>query len=289
MSAPARVIIVGAGLAGLACATHLVRRGVACTVVEASDEVGGRVRTDRVEGFQLDRGFQVLLTEYPEAASLLDYPALHLHAFHPGALVRYAGRFHRISDPFRRPQDLLSSLMSPVGSWRDKLTMFRLRQDALNHRVCARAGGGERTTLEALQAYGFSPAMQERFLRPFLGGVFLDPSLSTPCRLFEFVWAAFSRASIALPQAGMGAIARSWPRRSRPIRSVCASLSRNSTTSRSCSHQANVFRPMPLCWRPTTPRQPRCVESRYQPHPAVSQRRCILTRLLRLCVGLGCC
>ena len=208
MSAPARVIIVGAGLAGLACATHLVRRGVACTVVEASDEVGGRVRTDRVEGFQLDRGFQVLLTEYPEAASLLDYPALHLHAFHPGALVRYAGRFHRISDPFRRPQDLLSSLMSPVGSWRDKLTMFRLRQDALNHRVCARAGGGERTTLEALQAYGFSPAMQERFLRPFLGGVFLDPSLSTPCRLFEFVWAAFSRASIALPQAGMGAIAR---------------------------------------------------------------------------------
>lgn len=206
MSASARVIIVGAGLAGLACAGHLVRRGVACTVVEASDEVGGRVRTDRVNGFQLDRGFQVLLTGYPEAANVLDYPTLHLQSFHPGALVHYGGRFHRISDPVRRPQDVLSGLMSPIGSLRDKLTTLRLRQDALNHRVCAQAGGGNRTTLEALASYGFSAAMRERFLRPFLGGVFLDQSLSTPCPIFEFVWAAFSRGAIALPQAGMGAI-----------------------------------------------------------------------------------
>lgn len=207
MSATARVIIVGAGLAGLACALHLVRRGIACTVVEASDEVGGRARTDRVDGFQLDRGFQVLLTGYPEAANVLDYCGLRLHSFYPGALVRHAGGFHRISDPLRRPQDLFSSLTGPIGSWRDKLTILRLRQDALNHRVCAQAGGGDRTTLEALQAYGLSPAMRERFLRPFLGGVFLDQSLSTPCRIFEFVWAAFSRGAIALPEAGMGAIA----------------------------------------------------------------------------------
>ena len=269
MSATARVIIVGAGLAGLACALHLVRRGIACTVVEASDEVGGRVRTDRVDGFQLDRGFQVLLTGYPEAASLLDYPALHLHSFHPGALVRYAGGFHRISDPLRRPQDLFSSLIGPIGSWRDKLTILRLRQDALTHRVCAQAGGGERTTLETLQAYGLSPAMREQFLRPFLGGVFLDPSLSMPCRIFEFVWAAFSRGAIALPQAAWAPSRSSWPRRSRPVRSACASLSRNSTASRSCSHQANVFRPMLWCWRPTMRRQRPSGENRYQPHRAV--------------------
>ncbi len=207
MSATAHVIIVGAGLAGLACARELVRRGVACTVLEASDEAGGRVRTDQVEGFQLDRGFQVLLTGYPEAASLLDYQALQLHAFHPGALVRYAGRFHRISDPLRRPQDLLSSLMSPIGSLGDKLRILRLRGDALNRRLCAQAGRGDRTTMEALHSYGFSPAMRDRFLRPFLGGVFLDQSLSIPCRHFEFVWAAFSRGAIALPQRGMGAVA----------------------------------------------------------------------------------
>ena len=207
MSSSARVIIIGAGLAGLACAQHLVRRGLACTVLEASDEAGGRVRTDRVDGFQFDRGFQVLLTGYPEAAKVLDYPSLQLQSFHPGALVRYGGRFHRISDPLRRPQDLVAGLMSPIGSFRDKLTILRLRQDALNQRLCAQAGGGNRTTLEALDRYGFSAVMRERFLRPFLGGVFLDQSLSTPCRHFELVWAAFSRGAIALPQAGMGAIA----------------------------------------------------------------------------------
>ncbi len=122
--------------------------------------------------FQLDRGFQVFLSGYPEARRVLDYPALKLRPFHPGALVRYAGRFHRISDPLRRPQDLSPPLTSPIGSLGDKLKILGLRQDALNQRLCGRVGGGERTTMEALQAYGFSPAMQERFFRPFLSGVF---------------------------------------------------------------------------------------------------------------------
>lgn len=207
MSATPRVIIIGAGLAGLACARHLSQAGLACTLLDASDAAGGRVRTDRVEGFQLDRGFQVFLTGYPEARRMLDYPALQLHPFHPGAMVRYAGGFHRISDPFRRPQDLPSTMTSPIGSFSDKLKVLRLRRDALRRRLCGQAGGGERTTLEALQAYGFSSAMQQRFFQPFLSGVFLDEALSTPCRLFELVWAAFSCGDIALPQQGMGAIA----------------------------------------------------------------------------------
>ena len=207
MSANPRVIIVGAGLAGLACARHLSQAGLGCSLLDASDAVGGRVRTDRVDGFQLDRGFQVFLTGYPEAGRMLDYPALQLQPFHPGAMVRYAGGFHRISDPLRRPQDLLSTMMSPIGSFGDKLKVLRLRRDALRRQLCGQAGGGERTTLEALQVYGFSPAMQQRFFQPFLNGVFLDQALSTPCRLFELVWAAFSRGDIALPQQGMGAIA----------------------------------------------------------------------------------
>jgi len=208
MSVTPHVIIIGAGLAGLACARVLVTHGVSCTILDASDDIGGRVRTDRVDGFQLDRGFQVFLSGYPEATAVLDYSALRLQAFHPGALVRYAGRFHRLSDPFRRPQDVLATVMSPVGSLRDKLTVLRLRQDALHRHLSARAGGESQSTLQALQAYGFSPVMQERFFRPFLGGVFLDRSLSTPCGVFEQVWAAFSRGAIALPQEGMGAIAR---------------------------------------------------------------------------------
>lgn len=201
-------IIIGAGLAGLACACALFRHGFSCTILDASDEIGGRVRTDHVDGFQLDRGFQVFLSGYPEATAVLDYPALRLQAFHPGALVRYAGRFHRVSDPFRRPQDALATAMSSIGSLRDKLTVLKLRQDALHRKLSVRAGGASHTTLGALRAYGFSSAMQERFFRPFLGGVFLDQSLSTPCGVFEQVWAAFSRGAIALPQEGMGAIAR---------------------------------------------------------------------------------
>jgi hypothetical protein len=98
-------------------------------------------------------------------------------------------------------------MTSPIGSFSDKLKVLRLRRDALQRRLCGQAGGGERTMLEVLQTYGFSPAMQQRFFQPFLSGVFLDEALSTPCRLFELVWAAFSCGDIALPQQGMGAIA----------------------------------------------------------------------------------
>src|SRR5262245_54209428 len=100
MTTPA-VLIVGAGLAGLACARRLREVGIAFQIIEASDAVGGRMRTDTLDGFRLDRGFQFLLTAYPEAQRLLDYAALDLRPFAAGVLVRYRGRFHRLVDPRR--------------------------------------------------------------------------------------------------------------------------------------------------------------------------------------------
>src|SRR4051812_10931046 len=108
------VIIVGGGLAGLACAVELQRAGVACIVLESSDAPGGRVRTDRVQGFLLDRGFQVLLTAYPETQRVLDYEALRLGKFKPGAQVRSGRKFHTLADPLRSPLETLSTVLSPL-------------------------------------------------------------------------------------------------------------------------------------------------------------------------------
>lgn len=208
MSATPNVLIIGAGLAGLACARRLTNAGLACRVLEASDGIGGRVRTDRVEGFQLDRGFQVFLAGYPEARETLNYPALELMPFHAGALIRHDGCFHVMSDPFRRPQDLPQMLLSPIGSLADKFRMLRLRRDALQQRLCSVMKNPTKPTRDVLQTYDFSDAMVMHFFRPFLSGVFLETELSTPCWIFELVWAAFCRGVTALPRGGMGAIAQ---------------------------------------------------------------------------------
>lgn len=208
MTATPHVLVIGAGLAGLVCARRLTEAGVACTVLEGSDGVGGRARTDRFEGFQLDRGFQVFLTGYPEARKTLDYSSLHLKPFHSGALIRYGGRFHLVSDPLRRPQDLLQILFTPIGSLADKFLALQLRRNALQQRLCSVAGGSAQSTHDMLPAYGFSDSILTRFFHPFLSGVFLETALTTPCWIFEHVWAAFSRGKTALPRDGMGAIAQ---------------------------------------------------------------------------------
>ncbi|CAN5276939.1 hypothetical protein BH11PLA2_BH11PLA2_31430 [soil metagenome] len=162
------VLIVGAGLAGLCCARRLHREGYRCQILEASDGIGGRIRTDLVEGFRLDRGFQVFLTSYPEAVRGLDYETLHLKPFLPGALIRYQGRFHQLTDPWRRPFAAIPSVFSPIGSFVDKLRIARLRSRVLRGSLEERFRDPETTTLEALRDSGFSDSMINRFFRPFL-------------------------------------------------------------------------------------------------------------------------
>jgi phytoene dehydrogenase-like protein len=201
------VAIVGAGLAGLSCACELTSRGISCTLLESSNDVGGRARTDQVGGFLLDRGFQVLLTAYPEAKRLLDYPALRLSSFEPGALVRFNGKFHRIADPWRLPSAMLSTLAAPVGTVADKLALGKLR-----HRLIGDSPedqpAPETSTLQFLRNWGFSSAMIDTFFRPFLGGIFLEQELETSSRMFEFVFRMFSIGEASLPAAGMGAMAQ---------------------------------------------------------------------------------
>ncbi|WP_296702048.1 protoporphyrinogen/coproporphyrinogen oxidase [Thiocapsa sp. UBA6158] len=198
------VIIIGAGLSGLACAVTLRERGFEPLLIEASDAPGGRVRTDRRDGFLLDRGFQVLQTWYPEAQRFFDYARLDLRPFYPGALVRTQQRFQRVSDIWRRPTRVPEMLVSPVGSLGDKLRLLALRRRALAGDLQALYSRPEREALSLLRELGFSARMIERFFKPFFSGVFFEPGLGVSSRAFEFVFRAFALGDTALPAHGMG-------------------------------------------------------------------------------------
>jgi phytoene dehydrogenase-like protein len=201
------VVIVGAGLAGLCCARHLKREGVSSLLIEASDAVGGRLRTDIVDGFRLDRGFQVFLDSYPEAKAVLDFKALQLRKFLPGAMVRFQGRFHPIIDPWRDPLSSFKSIFNPIGSLLDKVRVAMLRGRSCRGTIADRFSEIEEQTLSHLRSQRFSSEMIDRFFRPFLGGIFLDADLVTSSRMLNFVFRMFATGEACLPSNGMQAIA----------------------------------------------------------------------------------
>ena len=203
---PEPVVIVGAGLAGLACALELQKNKIPFLLLEASDAPGGRVRTDIVEGFQLDRGFQVYLTAYPEGERLLDYGALQFGSFSPGAMVRLNGNFHRVMDPWREPFAALAGILNPVGNMKDKLLVARLRAVAMAGKADDLLNKVEKTSHQALQEYGFSQNMIDRFFRPFFGGIMLDADLNVSSRMLEYVFRMMASGDTVLPSQGMGAI-----------------------------------------------------------------------------------
>ena len=199
-------VVVGAGLAGLSCAHQLEMAGKSVVVLEASDGVGGRVRSDIVDGFVLDRGFQVLLAAYPEAKRQLDYAGLDLRSFDPGALVQRGPKRWRVSDPFRRIDGVLASAIAPVGTPFDKARVALLRRAVRDGSLDQLWRRADTPTIEKLRALKFSTQMIDRFFRPLFGGVLLDQDLQASSRMFEFVFRMFSEGESVLPARGMQAI-----------------------------------------------------------------------------------
>ena len=166
-------------------------------MLERADSIGGRLRTDVIDGFQLDHGFQVLPTAYPEARASLDFGRLDLRDFERGAIIRSDGRFRRLADPRYAPVRSLRALAGGVIGIRDAAAVVRL----------VRGSADETTTAAALRRAGVPRATVERFFAPFLRGIFLEEGLQTSSRFLEFVLRSFSDGPAALPAGGMAAIA----------------------------------------------------------------------------------
>lgn len=200
------VIVVGAGLAGLACSLDLCRAGLRVRLLEASDQVGGRMRTDRHDGFLLDRGFQVFNTSYPQVKRQVDLKRLRLRPFTAGVLVNTSAGRRRITDPTREPRSLPALLPGRYFGARDLLGLAALTagDTLLPAKLLKRRP--DRTTAAALAGAGLSARVVDEVLRPFLAGVFLEDRLETSARFFHLVLRSMARGTLCLPAAGIGAV-----------------------------------------------------------------------------------
>lgn len=201
-----KIHIIGAGISGLVAAKVLENHGYSPVILEATDRVGGRVKTDLVNGYQLDHGFQVLLTQYPAAKKYLNYDALELQKFLPGAAIFQNGEQKILGDPLRNMSLLFPTLFSGIGTFSDKLKVLKLNRLLKKLTLPEIFSKPEQTTLEYLKDFGFSEGMITQFFKPFFSGIFLEPELNTSSRMFEFVYKMFGEGLATLPKAGIEAI-----------------------------------------------------------------------------------
>jgi len=201
-----KIHIIGGGVSGLIAAQVLEKKGFNPIILEASERVGGRIKTDIIEGYQLDHGFQVLLTDYPAVKKYLDYDALDLQFFLPGASIFKAHTQSIIGDPLRDISFLISTLFSRIGSISDKFKILKLNQKIKKKSLTDIFSEKEKTTLSYLKEFGFSKDMLNDFFIPFFSGIFLENKLETSSRMFEFVYKMFGEGYAAIPKAGMEAI-----------------------------------------------------------------------------------
>jgi protoporphyrinogen oxidase len=201
-----KIHIIGAGISGLIAAQVLENYGYKPTIIEGSNSVGGRVKSDLVEGYLLDRGFQVLLTSYPAAKKYIDFDALEIQKLLPGATIFKNGKSQTIGDPLRSFSLLFPTLFSSIGTFSDKLKILKLNVLLKKKEIDTIFKEDEKTTLQYLIDVGFSEEMIQTFFKPFFSGIFLEPNLETSSRMFEFVYKMFGEGLAVVPKAGIQAI-----------------------------------------------------------------------------------
>ncbi|TXE13586.1 protoporphyrinogen/coproporphyrinogen oxidase [Algoriphagus aquimarinus] len=198
-----KIYIIGAGVAGLVAAIELEKAGYSPVILEGSQGIGGRMKTDEVDGFLLDHGFQVLLTAYPEARKYLDFAALNLKYFEPGAIIFGPTDTFIVSDPLRNPLKVVNMAFSHVGSFFDKVKIFSLTQLLKKKSLEEIFNEPSIPTYQYLKEYGFTEQIITNFFKPFFRGIFLEKDLKTSSRMFEFTFKMFSEGMGAIPSNGM--------------------------------------------------------------------------------------
>lgn len=199
------VLVIGAGPAGLTAARELQQRGKRVAVLEASDHVGGRLRSHTVDGNLLDRGFIGMFTAYPAARRQLDFSALDLVALPSAAILRWRGGKAIVGDP-RAGAAALGALSGAVFTPTDAKAALALGAELCSGPAHALLTGPDESTLAHLQGKGFSTQSIDRFFRPFFGGLVLDRELQTSSRLFRYYFRMLLEGQVAIPRNGISHI-----------------------------------------------------------------------------------
>lgn len=223
-----KILIIGGGVSGLTCAIELEKKGYSPVIVDANKEVGGRLYSELIDGFVLDKGFQVLLTAYPAVKEYLDVSALDLNHFSPGAAIFKQGSVNVLGDPIRNTSFLLPLLRFPHASLADKFKIWRLSNQLKSESVEQIFEKPATSTLAYLRDKGFSEQVIRCFFKPFYSGIFLENELSTSSRMFEFVFKMFAEGYATVPAAGIqeialqlkGALSQTTFKLGQPVRSV---------------------------------------------------------------------
>jgi protoporphyrinogen oxidase len=205
MTVPDRadVLVVGAGLAGLHAAVRLAAAGLDVQVVESSDAVGGRMRTDLVAGFRLDRGFQVLSTGYPELGRALDLGGLDLRLLDSAVVVRRGGRLHRVANPLATPTRLPALATSGVTGPRGKVALAAYAAATAVLPPSTLRRRADVPGPEAWRRAGIPDQAVHDVLVPFMSGVVLERDLTTSRRFLDLMMRMFARGRSAVPAGGM--------------------------------------------------------------------------------------